>query len=374
MIPVRGAPDPGGGRVGTEQLLRRLELTVTRRLDGILQGDYQGLLPSPGTEAGETRAYQPGDDVRLMDWNVTARTGEAHVRTPIADRELETWVLADLSASLDFGTASCEKRDLAVAAVAAVGHLTARVGNRFGAVMVHRQGLVTIPARPGRDHLLALLHRVAALPRADGGGATDLAAALEACRRVARRRGLVVVVSDFVGVLEGAPSGAPVARTARRRSRQEREAQGFLSAVKPPSSEDVDSSRTPPSWERPLRALAGRHDVVAVEVLDPRELELPDVGVVTLVDPETGGHLQVQTGDRRLRERYVEAAAHQRRETAASLRAAGADHLVLRTDRDWLADLVAFVGRRRQRRRGAPAGAGVGAGIGAGVGEGRARP
>ena len=317
MIPVRRAPDPAGGRGGTEQLLRRLELTVTRRLDGILQGDYQGLLPGPGTEPGEARAYHPGDDVRLMDWNVTARTAEAHVRTPIADRELETWVVVDLSASLDFGTASCEKRDLAVAAVAAVGHLTARVGNRFGAVMVHAGGVATVPARPGRNHLLALLHRVAALPRADGGGATDLAGALETCRRVARRRGLVVVVSDFVGV-----SG----------------------------------------WERPLRALAGRHDVVAVEVLDPRELELPDVGVLTLVDPETGGRLEVQTGDRRLRARYVEAAARQRQETATSLQVAGADHLVLRTDRDWLFDLVGFVGRRRQRRRGAPGGAGVGGG------------
>jgi uncharacterized protein (DUF58 family) len=322
VIPVGGAPVPAGGRAGTEQLLRRLELTVTRRLDGILQGDYQGLLPGPGTEPGEARAYQPGDDVRLMDWNVTARTGEAHVRTPIADRELETWVVADLSASLDFGTASCEKRDLAVAAVAAVGHLTARVGNRFGAVMVHRQGVVTVPARPGRDHLLALLHRVAALPRADGGGTTDLAGALEACRRVARRRGMVVVVSDFVGV-----SG----------------------------------------WERPLRALGGRHDVVAIEVLDPRELELPDVGVLTLVDPETGGRLEVQTGDRRLRARYVEAAARQRQETAASLREAGADHLVLRTDRDWLFDLVGFVGRRRQRRRLAPAGAGTVVGVGGGA-------
>ncbi len=314
MIPARGVPVPAGGRGATEQLLRRLELTVTRRLDGILQGDYQGLLPGPGTEAGEARAYQPGDDVRLMDWNVTARTGEAHVRMPIADRELETWVVADLSASLDFGTASCEKRDLAVAAVAAVGHLTARVGNRFGAVLVHRHGVATIPARPGRDHLLALLHRVASMPRADGGGATNLAGALEACRRVARRRGMVVVVSDFVGVSD---------------------------------------------WERPLRALAGRHDVVAVEVLDPRELELPDVGLLRLVDPETGGHLEVQTGDRRLRERYREAAAHQRQETAMSLRGSGADHLVLRTDRDWLFDLVGFVGRRRLRRRAASAGAGA---------------
>ena len=309
-----GAPTlTGDGREGTATLLRRLELTVTRRLDGILHGDYQGLLPGPGSEPGDARAYQPGDDVRAMDWNVTARTGEAHVRTPIADRELETWVVADLSASLNFGTANCEKRDVAVAAVAAVGHLTARVGNRFGAVVVHAGAPVTVPARPGRDHLLALLHRVAAMPRVDGGGSTDLAGALQSLGRVARCRGMVVVVSDFVGVSE---------------------------------------------WERPLRALCGRHDVIAVEVLDPRELELPDVGILTLLDPETGRHLEVQTGDRRLRARYSEAAARQRQETVSSVRAAGADHLVLRTDRDWLLDLVAFVERRRRRRRAAPAGAG----------------
>lgn len=289
--------------------MRRLELAVTRRLDGLLQGDYQGLIPGPGSEPGDARSYQPGDDVRLMDWNVTARTGQAHVRTPIADRELETWIVADLSASLDFGTADCEKRDLAVAAVAAVGHLTARVGNRCGALVVHAGGIQTLPARSGREHLMGLMHRVATLPRADGGGATDLAGALAGCQRVARRRGLVVVVSDFVGVND---------------------------------------------WERPLRMLSTRHDVIAVEVLDPRELDLPDVGLLTLVDPETGGHLEVQTGDRRLRERYSEAARRQRRETAASLRATGADHLVLRTDRDWLFDLVRFVDARGRRRQAAP--------------------
>ncbi len=303
------APTPtvgSTGRPGTEELLRRLELVVTRRLDGVLQGDYQGLLPGHGSEAGEARQYQPGDDVRLIDWNVTARTGEAHVRMPIADRELTTWAVVDLSASLDFGTSSCEKRDLALAAVAAFGHLTARGGNRFGAVLVHGTSTVSMPARSGRRHLLATLHRVAATPRADGGGPTDLGAALRMCGRVARRRGLVVVVSDFVGV---------------------------------------------PGWDRPLRNLAARHDVVAVEVLDPRELELPDVGMLALVDPETGRRLEVQTANPKLRARYADAAARQREEHRRAVRGAGADHLVLRTDRDWLADVVAFVDYRRRRRR-----------------------
>ena len=295
---------------GAEVLLRRLQLSVTRRLDGMLQGDHQGLLPGPGSEPGEARHYEPGDDVRRMDWNVTARTGVPHVRNPIADRELEMWVLADLSASLDFGTARCEKRDLAVAAVAAVGHLTARAGNRIGALIVHGGTTARIPARPGRDHLSSLLHRVATTPRADGGGSTDLAAAIRSIDRLARRRGVVVLVSDFVGE---------------------------------------------PGWARPLRALRTRQDVVAIEVVDPRELALPDVGVLTLVDPETGRRLEVQTSDRRLRERFAAAATAQRAEVASSLRIAGADHLVLRTDRDWLVDLVRFVDRRRRRRVAVPA-------------------
>lgn len=295
---------------GAEVLLRRLQLSVTRRLDGMLQGDHQGLLPGPGSEPGEARHYEPGDDVRRMDWNVTARTGVPHVRNPIADRELEMWVLADLSASLDFGTARCEKRDLAVAAVAAVGHLTARAGNRIGALIVHGGTTARIPARSGRDHLSSLLHRVATTPRADGGGSTDLAAAIRSIDRLARRRGVVVLVSDFVGE---------------------------------------------PGWARPLRALRTRQDVVAIEVVDPRELALPDVGVLTLVDPETGRRLEVQTSDRRLRERFAAAATAQRAEVASSLRIAGADHLVLRTDRDWLVDLVRFVDRRRRRRVAVPA-------------------
>ncbi len=314
LPPPPPPPPPPGvaptSRPGSEELLRRLELQVTRRLDGILQGDYRGLLPGPGSEPGEARVYQPGDDVRLIDWNVTARTTEAHVRMPIADRELETWVVLDLSASLDFGTAAWEKRELAVAALAAVGHLTARVGNRLGTVLVHAGAATTVPARPGREHLRAVLHRAVTTPRVDGGGTTDLGTALGMCARLARRRGLVVLISDFLGTA---------------------------------------------GWERPLRGLAARHEVLAVEVIDPRELALPDVGILSLVDPETGQRLDVRTSDAKLRARYAEAAARQREATARALRAAGADHLVLRTDRDWLFDLVGFVDRRRRRRTAVPA-------------------
>jgi uncharacterized protein (DUF58 family) len=295
----------------TLDVLRRLELTVTRRLDGLLHGDHRGLVPGHGSEPGETRLYQPGDDVRRIDWNVTARMQAPHVRETIADRELETWLVVDLSASLEFGTADRTKREQALAAAAAVGYLTARGGNRIGAVLATGPGPATIlPARGGRDHLRAILRRIQTTEVNDGDGPTDLGAVLDRVSRAARRRGLAVIISDW---LDGDPAAAR------------------------------------PAWELALRRVAVRHETLCVEVLDPRELELPDVGVLELVDPETGRRREVQTGDARLRARYAAAAAERRTRLAATFRAAGADHLVLRTDRDWIADVVTFVATRRER-------------------------
>ena len=296
-----------------DAVLRRLELLVTRRLDGLLQGDFQGLVPGAGSEAGDGRVYRPGDDVRRMDWNLTARTTVPHVRQTIVDRELETWLLLDGSASLDFGTADCEKRDLALYAAAAVGFLTARQGNRLGTMLATPTGTVTRPPRSGRAPLLARLHELAAYRAADAteesAPPADLAAAMDALRRVARRRGLVVVVSDFL---------------------------------------------EPRDWERPFRALASLHDVLAVEVVDPRELELPPVGLLMLVDPETGRRVEVQTRSAKLRARFAAAAANQRSAIAGAIRRAGVDHVQLRTDRDWLSDIVRYVVARRRRRAGRP--------------------
>jgi len=289
------------------QTLRQLELAVNRRLDGLLHGDHRGLIPGAGTEPGEGREYLVGDDVRRMDWNLTARTTVPHIREAIADRELETWVVVDQSASLDFGTTLCEKRDLALAAAAAFAFLTARSGNRVGAVSLTGGATVTTPARTGRAAAFALLHRLDAAPRPEPASGTrpDLADLLVAAARTARRRGLVPVVSDF-----------------------------------------LDGSR----WPVALRELAGRHQVVAVEVRDPREDDLPPVGFVTFVDPETGRRFEIQTQHARVRRRFAEAAAAQRAAVHRQVVAAGAAHLVLRTDRDWLSDIVRFVAQSRRHR------------------------
>ncbi|SFB57880.1 Protein of unknown function DUF58 [Amycolatopsis marina] len=282
--------------------LRTLELEVRRRLDGLLQGNHLGLVPGPGSEPGEARPYQPGDDVRRMDWAVTARTTVPHIRETVADRELETWVVADLSASLDFGTAYCEKRDLVVCAVAAIAHLTGGGGNRLGALVSTGATTTRLPPMGGLQHARGLVRKIAETPRAAEGTRGDLAGAVEQLRRPPRRRGLAVVISDFLGDME---------------------------------------------WQRPLRALSARHELVAIEVLDPRDVDLPDVGTVVLADPETGKQREVHASAL-LRKEFGAAARAHREEVAAGLRRAGAGHLVLRTDSDWIADMVRFVVARKR--------------------------
>ncbi|HZC89902.1 MAG TPA: DUF58 domain-containing protein, partial [Mycobacterium sp.] len=197
--------------------LRTLELTVKRKLDGVLHGDHLGLIPGPGSEPGESREYQPGDDVRRMDWAVTARTNHPHVRQMIADRELETWLVVDMSASMDFGTTVCEKRDLAVAAAAAITFLNSGGGNRLGALVANGEKIIRVPARSGRQHEQTLLRTIATTPKAPVGVRGDLAVAIDALRRPERRRGMAVIISDFLG---------------------------------------------PINWMRPLRAIAARHEVL----------------------------------------------------------------------------------------------------------------
>lgn len=305
QTPVPTLSDPAR----LDSALAELEVVIRHRVDGLLQGNHLGLVPGPGGELGDARAYVPGDDVRRIDWSVTARTTTPHVRTTVADRELETWLAVDLSASMDFGTALCEKRDLAIVAAAVFAHLTRGGGNRIGAVVAGGDGVRALPARSGRPAAHHLLRVLATTPRTAPGARADLAAALDRLRRPARRRGLVVAISDFLGPL---------------------------------------------GWERPLRALTARHDVIAVAIEDPRDHELPAVGRVTLVDPETGRTKETRV-TRVLAERFAAAASEQRAQVTAALRAMGVPLLALSTDRDWVGDVIRFVVRRKRRWSAGPA-------------------
>jgi uncharacterized protein (DUF58 family) len=294
-----------------ERSLKRLELAVTRRLDGLLHGEHLGMLPGPGSDLAEARLYQPGeDDIRHMDWAVTARTTVPHVRDLIADHELETWALVDMSSSMDFGTARMEKRDLVVAALASIGFLTARLGDRLGAYVMHAEGLRRWPARTGRTAMYMLLRALLEAPRGTAGSAGPaLAEALTLLARSQYKRGLRVVISDF-----------------------------------------LDHDETPGgdlAWERPMRRLAARHQVIAVEIVDPRELDLPDVGPVMMTDPETGQVREIILS-RKVRAAYAAAAAAQRARTREVLHGCGVPHLVLRTDRDWISDVARFALRQRR--------------------------
>ncbi len=262
-----------------------------------------------------------------MDWAVTARTAVPHVRDVIADRELETWALVDLSQSMHFGTAAMEKRDLAVAAVATLGLMTFQVGDRFGGYILSDGRVQRWPARPGRQALFALLRALmndapvrpnrpvgpGSLLGGEAAGPQSLAQSITTLARAQRKRGLRIVVSDFIG-----------------------------------QSDVVADVEAPTSWERPMRELAIRSQTIAVEVLDPRELDIPNVGVVLLKDPETGQLRELNTGDRRVRRRYAAAARLQRERNRRSLRRAGVAHLVLRTDRDWVTDTARFAVRHQR--------------------------
>jgi uncharacterized protein (DUF58 family) len=304
----RVAPSAQPGMVAAKaEVLRRLELDVTRRLEGLLSGDYLAMTRGPGTEPAGARRYEPGDDARRIDWSLTARALAPHVRTTDADRELETSVVVDRSASLDFGTADREKREVALAAVAAFGFLTVRAGNRLGVLVAGGPELRELPARGGRVGLLAALSAIYDAPRRDRppGATAGLGTALERLERTRPRRGQVVIISDFLD---------------------------------------------PPLWVKPLRRLSLRHQVIAVHISDPRELELPAVGMLAVVDTETGRLLHVQTNSATLRQRYAAAAAERHQHTRRTIEQAGGEYLNLSTNRDWLVDVARFVGRRRSER------------------------
>jgi uncharacterized protein (DUF58 family) len=292
---------PGPGPLA-EGLLRALDISIGRRVEGQLAGDFRSNLLGAGTELAMIRPYVAGDDVRRIDWAVTARTGETHVRVDLAERVLVTWLVLDTSVSMQFGTADRRKADVAEGVAVAIGHLSTRRGNRLGVVTFGGEESRALPPRQGRVGLVGLLAALRTEPPAEGPGSTTLASALRRTGALARQRSLVVVVSDFRGDRE---------------------------------------------WRRPLLELAGHHDVVAVEVRDPREQELTNVGLLYLVDPETGRQLRVDTRSRRLRERFAVAAAAERAELERSLSSVGVRHVVLTTSGDWLRPLVTFLRKSR---------------------------
>jgi uncharacterized protein (DUF58 family) len=290
-----------------ERLLQRLEWTVLRRLDGLLQGDYRSLLRGAGVDLADLREYQLHDDVRHIDWNVTARLQQPYVRLFIEDRELSAWFLLDLSASVDFGSAGRTKLDTSAAFVAALARVITRHGNRVGALFYGERVEAVLAPAVSRRHLLMLLQRMRApRPPARGTG-TALAELLQAAAGVIKRRSLVFVVSDFISA---------------------------------------------PGWADALARLALRHDVVAVRLVDPLERELPaGLGLVTVQDAETGEQLLIDADDAAFRERYARIAADQEAAIFDALSASGADTLELATDDDLLDALLRFADLRRQRAR-----------------------
>ncbi len=288
-----------------QALLQRLEWTVLKRLDGALQGDYRTLLRGHGIDLADLREYQYHDDVRHIDWNVTARLQIPHVRQFTEDRELCAWFLLDLSPSVDFG-ARQRKRSVSEAFVAVMASLVLRHGNRAGAVLYGNAVESVLPAKSGRRHILHLMQRIRARPMAQPAGGTRLADLIERARPTMRQRACVFVVSDFI-------------------------------------SED--------GWEAPLARLAERHDVVAVRLFDPLEMSMPDLGLVLLQDSETGEQVFVDTGQRGFRERFAEAAARREAALRAALAHAGVDTLELSTEGDLGDALLRFVDARRQRSR-----------------------
>jgi uncharacterized protein (DUF58 family) len=286
-----------------EQLLRRLEFSVVRRLDGFLFGDYRGMFYGPSLDLAEVREYQPGDEVRRIDWSVTARMNRLFVRQYREERELTAWLLVDLSPSMAFGTRRRLKRELAIEFAGVASYVITRHGDKVGALVFPGKGAPIVPPRTGRRHSLRILHLLRGA-EADAKGPTDLAATLRSASGVLRRRHLIFVISDFI-----APGG----------------------------------------WEGPLRDLGQRHDVIAVWIRDPAEEALPDVGMVPVRDPETGDHCWIDTSDAKVRAAFSALVAARRARVATAFRRARTDPLELSTAESMVQPLVRFVVRRRRR-------------------------
>jgi uncharacterized protein (DUF58 family) len=301
--PDRATPDRGT----PDRILLRLDWQVIRRLDGLLQGDYSSLFYGYGVDFADLREYQPEDDIRYIDWNVTARMNTPFVRQYVEDREVTAWFLLDLSPSMDFGTVQAQnlKRTVLIDFVTALARLLTRHGNRVGAIFYGSQVEHTIPPRGGRTQVLRLVNDLLKQPRLPKAAFTNLTPLLETGLHAIRRRSLIFIISDFISV---------------------------------------------PGWEQPLSLLNRRHEVLAIRLWDPREVELPDIGPIFMEDAETGEQIYVDTSDREFRQRFHEVAQERESALNAMFKYAGVDVLSLSTQEDLVRAIVRFAIVRKQRR------------------------
>ncbi|MCI0554967.1 MAG: DUF58 domain-containing protein [Anaerolineae bacterium] len=291
-----------------ERILLRLDWNVIRRLDGLLQGDYRTLFYGFGVDFADLREYQPQDDIRYIDWNVTARMDTPYVRQYVEDREITGWFLLDLSPSVDFGAVQTqnEKRTMLVDFVTVIARLLTRHGNRVGAMMFGEKIQHTVPARGGRMQVLRLINDLLKQPRLSRAPLTNLKVLFEGALNSIKRRSLIFIISDFI---------------------------------------------SEPGWEKPLSLLNQRHEVLAIRLWDPREVELPDIGMVVMEDAETGEQLFVDTHDPKFRQRFFEVAKQREDALNQAFKRAGVDALSLSTDDDLVRAIVRFAKQRKQQRK-----------------------
>jgi uncharacterized protein (DUF58 family) len=288
-----------------ESILQRLDWQVVRRLDGLLQGDYRSLFYGFGVDFADLREYQPEDDIRYIDWNVTARMNSPYVRQYVDDREITAWFLLDLSPSVNFGSNQNLKRTVLIDFVATLARLLTRHGNRVGALFYNERIERSIPAKGGRVQVLRIVNDLIKQPHPQRAPFTDLIPLLEGCSQAIKRRSLIFIISDFICA---------------------------------------------PGWEKPLSILNRRHDVLAIRLWDPREMTLPDIGPIIVEDAETGEQLYIDTHDKKFRQRFEEAGRQREADLEHKFKQAGVDALSLSTHDDLVRAIVRFVTARKQRR------------------------
>jgi uncharacterized protein (DUF58 family) len=299
LLPTKSIPTP-------EQILHRLDWKVIRRLDGLLQGDYRTLFYGDGLDFADLREYQIEDDIRHIDWNVTARTNSLHVRQYVEDRDITAWFLVDLSPSMSFGPAERPKESVLIDLVATLSRLLTRSGNRVGAILYRGQIERTIPPCSGRMQVLRLIRELLREPQSPTKGMTDLNVLLDAGLNTFKKRSLVFVISDFI---------------------------------------------SEPGWPQRLSLLNRRHEMIGIRLWDPREVELPNAGLILVEDSETGEQLRVDTGDPEFRRRFYAAAESRETELKENLKRAGVDLYSISTEEALVGAIVRMAALRKKRRR-----------------------